>query len=72
MDGFVAHLPRVIDVLNEALTAELVCVLRYKQHHVTADRIAAKELAREFLEHAGDCDELLRVRRAGVAPRHDP
>ena len=51
MDGFTN---RVIDVLNEALVAELVCVRRYKQHHVTADRIAAKEVAQEFLEHAGE------------------
>lgn len=44
----------VIDVLNEALAAERACVLRYQQHHFTAHRIAAKEVAREFLEHAGE------------------
>jgi len=50
--GYKADLPRVIAVLNEALATELVCVLRYKRHHFTADGIHAKGVAQEFLEHA--------------------
>ena len=30
--GYKADLPRVVEVLNEALATEIVCVLRYKRH----------------------------------------
>jgi bacterioferritin len=52
--GYKADLPRVIEVLNEALATELVCVLRYKRHYFTADGIHAKGVAQEFLEHANE------------------
>ena len=52
--GHKADLPRVIEVLNEALATELVCVLRYKRHYLTADGIHAKGVAQEFLEHANE------------------
>src|SRR5258708_39785446 len=47
-----ADLPRVIQVLNEALATEIVCVLRYKRHYYTATGIHAEPVAAEFLEHA--------------------
>ncbi|MEO7939220.1 MAG: ferritin-like domain-containing protein, partial [Burkholderiaceae bacterium] len=31
----------VIKLLNDALATELVCVLRYKRHHFTADGLAS-------------------------------
>ena len=34
--GYKADRKRVIEVLNEVLATELVCVLRYKQHHFAA------------------------------------
>ncbi|MFC3979353.1 bacterioferritin, partial [Streptosporangium jomthongense] len=36
-----ADLERVIQVCNEALATELVCVLRYKRHYYTATGIYA-------------------------------
>ena len=45
---------RVIEVLNEALATEIVCVLRYKRHYYTASGIHAQAVAEEFLEHAGE------------------
>ena len=45
---------RVIEVLNEALATELVCVLRYKRHYFTATGIKSAPAAAEFLQHAND------------------
>ena len=45
---------RVIEVLNEALATELVCVLRYKRHYFTATGLNAAPVAAEFLQHANE------------------
>ncbi|MDQ6650826.1 MAG: bacterioferritin [Actinomycetota bacterium] len=47
-----ADLPRVLQVCNEALATELVCVLRYKRHYYTATGMGSAAVAAEFLEHA--------------------
>jgi bacterioferritin len=44
----------VIQLLNEALATEIVCVLRYKRHHFMASGINAESVATEFLEHANE------------------
>ena len=48
---------RVVEVLNDALATELVCVLRYRSHHFRASGLAAKSVAAEFLEHAQEEQE---------------
>lgn len=45
---------KVIEVLNEALATEIVCVLRYKRHYFMADGINAGPVADEFLQHANE------------------
>lgn len=55
--GYRADRETVIRVLNEALATELVCVLRYKQHHYAASGIHAQSVAEEFLEHANEEQE---------------
>lgn len=50
--GYAADREKVIQLLNEALATELVCVLRYKRHYFMADGIQAEPVAAEFLEHA--------------------
>ncbi|KNZ30802.1 MAG: bacterioferritin [Methylibium sp. NZG] len=42
----------VIKLLNDSLATELVCVLRYKRHHFTAQGLASPKIAEEFLVHA--------------------
>jgi bacterioferritin len=42
----------LIALLNDALATELVCVLRYKRHHFTAQGLAARNISQEFLKHA--------------------
>jgi bacterioferritin len=49
-----ADLDRVIEVLNQSLATELVCVLRYRQHHFAATGLAAAPVADEFLKHADE------------------
>jgi bacterioferritin len=46
-----------IKLLNEALATELICTLRYKYHYFAAEGIHSKEVAEEFLEHAGEEQE---------------
>ncbi len=68
---------RVIEVLNEALATELVCVLRYKRHYYTASGLNAEPVAAEFLQHAteeqGHADQLaLRITQLQGEPNFDP
>jgi len=51
-EGYTANRENVINILNEALATEIVCVLRYKSHYFRADGIKANVAAQEFLEHA--------------------
>lgn len=44
----------IIKLLNDSLATELVCVLRYKRHHFTADGLASAKIAEEFLVHANE------------------
>jgi bacterioferritin len=41
-----------IDILNEALATEIVCVLRYMHHYFMATGVHGKGVADEFKEHA--------------------
>ena len=68
---------RVIDVLNEALATEIVCVLRYKRHYYTATGINAGPVAAEFLQHANDelghADQIaMRITQLQGEPNFDP
>lgn len=42
----------IVNLLNDALATELVCILRYKRHYFTARGLASPRVAEEFLEHA--------------------
>jgi bacterioferritin len=42
----------IVKLLNAALATELVCVLRYKRHHYTAQGLASPKIAEEFMVHA--------------------
>ena len=51
-EAYGADRERVVQVLNEALATELVCILRYKRHYFTAQGLSAAAAAAEFLQHA--------------------
>jgi len=68
---------RVIDVLNEALATELVCVLRYKRHYFTATGLDAGPVTAEFLQHATEeqqhADQIAaRITQLQGSPNFDP
>ena len=68
---------KVIEVLNEALATEIVCVLRYKYHYYMASGIHAQSVAAEFLEHAneeqGHADRIAeRITQLDGAPNLSP
>lgn len=72
-----ADLPRVIEVCNQALATEIVCVLRYKRHYFTATGLDSGPVAAEFLQHAAEeqahADLIAtRIVQLGGEPNFDP
>ena len=76
-DAYQADRARVLDVLNEVLATEIVCVLRYRNHYYMASGINAAPVAAEFLEHANEeqmhADWVAqRITQLGGTPNFDP
>jgi bacterioferritin len=72
-----ANLNVVVQLLNEALATELVCVLRYRRHYFMAEGILAEAIKKEFLTHAqeeqGHADQIAeRIVQLGGAPDFNP
>jgi bacterioferritin len=68
---------KVLQLLNEALATEMVCVLRYRQNYFAAKGLNAKVAAAEFLEHANEelshADRLCeRIQQLGGDPDLNP
>jgi len=66
-----------VKILNEALATELVCILRYKYHAITAVGIDSEAVKQEFAEHANDeaehADMLAeRINQLGGKPNMNP
>jgi bacterioferritin len=75
--GYKADLPRVLEVLNQVLATEIVCVLRYKRHYFTAAGINAQPVAAEFLQHANEEQQhadwvAQRITQLGGSPNLNP
>ena len=67
----------LIKLLNDSLATELLCVLRYKRHHFTAEGLASPKIAEEFLVHANEeamhADRLAkRIVQLGGEPNFSP
>ena len=76
-DSYGADPKQVVEVLNEALATEIVCVLRYKRHYFMADGLNAGSVAAEFLQHAneelGHADRIaLRITQLQGEPNFSP
>jgi bacterioferritin len=72
-----ANRDKVVEILNEALATEIVCVLRYKRHYYMAQGMASEAVKQEFLEHANEeqahADEIAdRIVQLGGEPNLDP
>jgi len=76
-DSYRADRQVVIDLLNQALATELVCILRYKRHYFMASGINSEAVAKEFAQHAkeeqGHADEIAeRITELDGEPDFDP
>jgi bacterioferritin len=76
-EGYKADRETVVEILNQALATELVCVLRYKRHHYMATGIHSQAVAAEFLEHAKEeqehADQIAeRITQLDGAPDYNP
>jgi bacterioferritin len=75
--AYKADLDRVIEVLQISLATEIVCVLRYRQHHFAAQGLESEAVAAEFLVHSneeqGHADQLAeRINQLGGTPDLNP
>lgn len=76
-DAYLADRDKVVEVLNEVLATEIVCVLRYKNHYYMASGINSQAAAAEFLEHAGQEEQHVdqvaeRITQLGGNPNFNP
>jgi bacterioferritin len=68
---------QAIDLLQIALATEIVCVLRYTMHAISAVGIDSESVKEEFKEHAGDeqkhADKIAeRINQLGGVPNFNP
>jgi bacterioferritin len=76
-ESYKGDVKKTIQVLNEALATEIVCVLRYMHHYFMATGVHARSVADEFKEHADDerehADSLAeRIQQLGGKPDFNP
>src|SRR4051812_45115269 len=53
-EGYKLDKDRAVEILNEALATEIVCVLRYMHHYFMATGVHGQAVAAEFKEHADE------------------
>jgi bacterioferritin len=68
---------KTIDILQSVLATEIVCVLRYTMHAVTAAGISSEAVKAEFQQHAKEEQEHMqsvaeRINQLGGTPNFDP
>lgn len=76
-DAYGADLQRVLQVCNESLASEIVCVLRYKRHYFTATGIHAEPVAQQFKQHGAEEEQHMnmiaeRIVQLGGDPDFNP
>ena len=67
----------MVQVLNDALATEIVCILRYKRHQYMAAGIHAQSVAAEFKQHAAEEQDhadwiAARITQLDGEPNFDP
>lgn len=68
---------KTVDILQSVLATEIVCVLRYTMHAVTATGIASEAVKAEFAQHAKEEQEHMmavaeRITQLGGEPNFNP
>ena len=77
MPSYKGDADTAIDLLQTVVATELVCVLRYRMHAISAEGITSKSVAAEFAEHAeSEHKHMLmvaeRIDQLGGVPNLDP
>lgn len=77
IQGYKGDVNKTIEILNEALATEIVCVLRYMHHYFMATGVHASAARDEFKEHADaereHADMLAeRIQQLGGKPDFNP
>jgi len=75
--GYSGDRQAIVNLLNDALATEIVCVLRYRRHYFTARGIHSQSVAQEFLAHSneelGHADQIAeRIIQLGGEPDFAP
>jgi bacterioferritin len=76
-DNYGGKVKEAIEILNQAVATEIVCVLRYKFHAVCATGIASESVKQEFAQHAMEEEQHLdllteRINQLGGRPNMNP
>jgi bacterioferritin len=71
------NVKNAINLLNHAVATEIVCILRYKFHAVTAAGLSSESVKAEFAQHAKEEEEHLdllaeRINQLGGKPNMNP
>jgi bacterioferritin len=74
---YVGDVKKTIEILQSVLATELVCVLRYTMHAVTATGISSEGVKAEFAQHAKEEREHMmsvaeRINQLGGKPNFNP
>lgn len=74
---YVGSVKTTIEILQSVLATEIVCVLRYTQHAITASGISSDSVKAEFAEHAKEEQEHMmavaeRISQLGGTPNFNP
>ncbi len=75
--GYKGDPKKTVEILQSVLATEIVCVLRYSMHSVTASGIASEPVKAEFAAHAKEEQEHMmavaeRITQLGGEPNFDP
>jgi bacterioferritin len=76
-DTYGGEVGKTIEILQSVLATELVCVLRYTEHSITAAGLSSKAVREEFREHAKEEHEHAlavadRINQLGGTPNFNP
>ena len=76
-DAYKLDKDKTVEILNEALATEIVCVLRYMHHYFMATGVHGKAVSDEFKEHADEEREHAdliaeRIQQLGGKPDYNP
>jgi len=75
--SYIGDVKKTIAILQEVLATEIVCVLRYQMHAITASGISSEGVKAEFEEHAKDewghaVEVAERISQLGGTPNFSP